>query len=205
MKFGGVEMVETNMKHVARIDYVDFFLPAFQNYEEARQFVGSVEASDDRVRQVLHQAARMIWLGDRLDEVAKGRPALQVLFYIIAAEAIAKIIDSFDGEGQSRAYVKKYFEEICTGEHKQKLQKAFTRVPITGADWTLENTIDFLYDVRCDVVHEGKYFEMTLKDHKVSMLTSWKDEMITAHITLEELRQIILEGAVNACKILSCP
>lgn len=51
---------------------------------------------------MIHQAARMLWLGDRMGEIAKGRPALRLLFHVIAPEAVAKLVNNFKAKG-SRA------------------------------------------------------------------------------------------------------
>lgn len=63
---------------------------------EAKQFCYRVESTPDSpVKEVFHQAARLSWLGDRINEFAAGRPALQILFYLIAAETIAKLTYKF--------------------------------------------------------------------------------------------------------------
>src|SRR5574341_187144 len=115
--------------HVANIDWAEFFGPAFQSSEACRAFVDCVEgipAATSKAKIVMHQAARMLWLGDRMEEVAKGRPALQLLFQLIAAEAVAKIVNKFEGEGQSRKHVHLFFEDVCSDFHRDILGKAFS-------------------------------------------------------------------------------
>jgi hypothetical protein len=43
---------------------------------------------------------------------------------------------------------------------------------------------DYLYEIRCDVVHRGRYFEMTVEDDAC----------------VREVRAVILEGAVQAAR-----
>lgn len=189
--------------HVANIDWADLFRPAFPNLEASRAFIECVEAvpaATSKAKIVIHQAARMLWLGDRMDEVAKGRPALQVLFQLIAAEAVAKLINNFTAEGESRKHVRLFFEDICSDSHRAALGKAFSHAP-GGPFLSVRQAVDFLYDIRCDVVHEGVYFSLTLA--RPGDATTWltqsgsgKGSLITG-ITAEQLRQIVLEGAIR--------
>jgi hypothetical protein len=146
----------------------------------------------------------MLWVADRIEEVARGRPALQILFYLIAAEAVAKIAFGFKGEGQSRAYVRRFFGEICSEEHRRELRTALSSPNALADTPTWERTVDILYDVRCDVVHEGRYFEFHLADKGDStpVMSHWGDGYGVARMSLSELRQIILEGAIRAVQML---
>lgn len=187
--------------HVANIDWADFFGPAFPDIDACRAFVDCVEtvpASTSKAKIVMHQAARMLWLGDRMDEVAKGRPALQVLFHLIAAEAVAKLVNSFNGEGQSRKHVRLFFEDICADAHRAILGKPFSHAP-GGPFLSVRETVDFLYDIRCDVVHEGAYFGLTLArpGDTVRWLTPGGSGSLIVGITIQELRQIVLKGAIR--------
>jgi len=193
--------------HVANIDPGEFFEPAFPSREACRAFVECVEAvpvAGSKARIVLQQAARMLWLGDRLDEIAKGRPALQLLFHLIAAEAVAKIVNKFDGEGQSRKHVRLFFEDICADAHRAILGRAFSSVP-AGPSLSVRETIDFLYNIRCDVVHEGAYFGLTLArpGDTTQRLTPRGTGSLIPAITIQQLRQIVLEGSIlGAVKLL---
>ena len=82
--------------HITYIDFEEFYRPLFPTEAEAKQFCYRVESTPDSpVKEVFHQAARLSWLGDRINEFAAGRPALQILFYLIAAETIAKLTYKF--------------------------------------------------------------------------------------------------------------
>jgi hypothetical protein len=64
----------------------------------------------------------------------------------------------------------------------------------------LKEAVDYLYKIRC--AHEGKYFAYALRED-IPMLTPMRDDFFIAHITLQELRHIILEGALlGAMKLL---
>jgi hypothetical protein len=65
-------------------------------------------------------------------------------------------------------------------------------------------SIELLYDVRCDVVHRGKYFDnLYLKENctEGDISFEWKDlQFIVPDISTDELRCIILNGVVASCK-----
>lgn len=192
--------------HVARIDMVEFYRRAFVTAAEARAFVEQARASPSEAsaaKQILHQAARMIWLGDQLHSVAASRPALQVLFYLIAAEAAAKLLQGFRDDGDSKKHVRLFFEEICSDEHRAQLTSGFrlaspVGMPPVGTP-PIRAVVDLLYDLRCDVVHEGRYFEFLMPDpSERSCITAVGDQVVTVRMTIDGLRQIVLEGAVRA-------
>ena len=96
--------------HIAEIDFPFFFAPAFdKSLETSKKFYEAVAPSGgySDAKIILHQTARMLWLADQIDLVAKGRPAFQILFYLTAAELIAKIVSKYEGEGESRRHVQK--------------------------------------------------------------------------------------------------
>jgi hypothetical protein len=191
--------------HVARINFTEFFRGAFTDAESVARFVAGVEqidANESKAKIVVHQTARMLWLADRIEEVAKGRAALYIAFYLIAAEAVAKMVSGFTGEGKSRFHVRLFFREICSDLHRQRLARSFSTAP--GVYLAQEEAVDLLYDVRCDVVHEGKYFNFLLPESpEEEPLIIGFEESLEAHIAALELRQIVLEGALlGAAKIV---
>lgn len=177
---------------------------------DAGPFIDEVErlpVDESKAKIVIHQAARLLWLADRIDEVARGRPALLVMFYLIAAEAVAKIVFGFAGQGQSRKYVRRFFQDICSEQHRARLGRAFCASSEGYLD-VLE-VVDLLYKVRCDVVHEGQYFNFMLPDRAgmegllIGQDEGQEDDTLEARITARELRQIVLEGCLlGAARIL---
>lgn len=227
--------------HIASINHTEMYRGVFDNDpEKAKSFIDAVKkkAAKDpdahRAKLILHETSRMVWLADRIDrkDIAYYRPAFQVLFYVISAEAVAKRFDDFREEGFSAAYVQKFFKEHCTGGARAMLGKAFSLGRTTGfVKW--ENVVDLLYDIRCRLAHEGRYSSLMLpeksgkpvlcvdwgtvedkglppqppkpssKKGKGKLKPKWKaPDQMYAHITVKELRRIILEGAVEAAKKL---
>ncbi len=187
--------------HIADIDFPRFYTEVFPSFDAAKSFYKQLEdlpPEKNAAKIVFHQAARMVWLADQIDEVARGRPAFQVLFYLIAAELVAKITFNFEGEGESRKYVRRFFAEICSNDTRAKLAKSFSKTrsgPLSSQD-----AVDLLYNIRCDVAHEGKYssFHLPLPGDAFPQLTIVGDESFVAHLTIQELRRMILEGALLA-------
>jgi hypothetical protein len=171
--------------HVANIDVPEFYASVLGGLAAARAFYDSLSGSGlvakRTAKVILNQAARMIWLADRIQAVSKGRPALPITFFIIAAEAVAKLADGFEEEGQSRVYVRRFFSDFCTEEERARAHRALEWAiprPPTSPD----GVADYLYSIRCDVVHEGRYFEMTLP----------------SDLCVAAVRSVVLEGAVRA-------
>jgi len=209
-----IRNVRIDKPHIAHIDFATLYLPAFANLKESQKFVDQVESTPKNIAKViLHQAGRMIWLGDQIDKVAAGRPALQILFFMIAAEAVAKMVFDYTDEGKSKAFSKKFFSDICDARHRKILGTAFAWGPSgtlpRGGVLSWEETTELLYAVRCDVAHRGKYYDLHLKqpnDYKQTDVIShkWKDRPIIARITLQDIRRIILQGTIRGCRQALC-
>ncbi len=183
--------------HIARIDFVEFYIAGTGSRAESQRLeddIDSIENIDRRQTALVarNQGARMLWLADRMDDLATGRPALNILFYFIAAEAVAKLLDRFTDEGFSRRYVREFFSRWCTEDHRRRLARAFAT---TRGSW--ENAVDYLYDLRCDVAHEGKYFNFHLPDPGGLPVGNGS---VIAYMPLAELRQIVIEGIVNGVR-----
>ncbi|HEV2379281.1 MAG TPA: hypothetical protein VG206_05745 [Terriglobia bacterium] len=193
--------------HIAGIDFAEFYASAFSNPADARNFVGTVKSLNGPApaKIALHQGGRMVWLADRMEDVAAGRDALQILFYLIAAEAVAKIVFGFKGEGKSKHHVQRFFGEICLEKHRHLLSRALESAP--GYFLTWEETTSKLYEIRCDVVHEGQYFGFHLQrgGSQFPLMADFEDPNLVAHVRLVDVRQIVLEGIVEGVRMLLPP
>ena len=173
-------------QHVANIDVPDFYASALGDITAARTLYNSLSGSgveETRTAKViLNQAARMVWLADRIQDVSAGRPALPITFFIIAAEAVAKLADGYEDEGKSRHYVRRFFFVFCTEDQRRRAYRALQwAVPLPQSP---DEIADYLYSIRCNVVHEGRYFEMS----------------VPSDACVGEVRAIVLEGAANAAQ-----
>src|SRR5687768_11377696 len=102
--------------------------------------------------------------------------------------------NNFNDEGQSRAYVRRFFALFVVGDDRATMEAAFK--DHSPANLTVQQAVDALYDVRCDVVHEGKYWGFHFADDDAAMLNSEPD--ITVGITLDVFRQIVVRGCIEA-------
>jgi hypothetical protein len=123
------------------------------------------------------------------------------MFYLIAAEACAKLARGYAGEGESRRHVRIFFEEICSDAHREALRHGI-RVNQHQKHSDVRPIVDVLYDVRCDVVHEGMYYGFSMREDPddVDVLSMVGDKTIIVSMLREDLRRLILEGAIQAAK-----
>ena len=63
--------------------------------------------------------------------------------------------------------------------------------------------MDVLYKLRCDVVHEGRYYDFNMRRTRHPMRTHrpWPVNLCT-ELSVGELREIVLRGVVNATRKL---
>ena len=181
--------------------WLSFYRPFFGNEDQVRDFVASVETlgPDDRrhaAKIMMHQTLRLVSLADKVPLILKNSEALQLLFLLVCAEHIAKLADNYDKDGKSQTYVQNFFSWFLSPEQQQQLSFG-----ITGPDrepFTLQQVVKALYDVRCDVVHEGKYWDFQFKSGDCPLLS----DMIVS-LTLAEFRWILVMGCIKA--IQTCP
>jgi hypothetical protein len=189
--------------------WVDFYEPYFAGRREAELFVEKIELltpTDERhtTKIMMHQAQRLISITDDLPRLRPRRESLQLLFLIICAEHISKLDDGFKGEGQSKKYVKRFFDKFLLQPEKDKLGNGFVdNNSMTMDPLGIEKVIDTLYDVRCDVVHEGKYWGFTFHDGDTPMVNV--DPDVIVYITFKELRDIVVKGCIRAIEDRLCP
>jgi len=178
--------------------------------DNAKEFIitcdkSSVEKNNAWV--MLNQTQRLIYLADNADKIKQSRDAFKVLFLIICAEVIAKLYKNFEDEGESKKYVKIFFEEICSLEDFNSLSGAIiTDKPKSPTVLSSSEFVDFMYDVRCSLVHEGRYWEFSFKDESKLGPFFWccfakTEATVVVGITYQKLRNIIVKGAIRAIQM----
>jgi len=191
--------------HIALIDFPAFYEGVFPSAKAAEDFYSEVDRlppNHNTAKVILHQTARMVWLADKIDDVARGRPAFQILFYLIAAEFVAKLVSNFKGRGKVGDHILKFFTEICCDETRVRLGNSFKRTPY--GDVSAADAVGLLYGVRCNVAHEGMYYSFSLPLDKAegSVLVNLDGNTFTTDLLIEEIRRMVLEGAVSASRTL---
>lgn len=182
----------------------DFYEPYFPDLTSSEAFVSdceklSLDAPNHTAKIMMHQTQRLVSIADDLPKLRPKRESLQLLFLMICVEHISKLHDGFTGEGQSKKYVKQFFNEFLLQADKDKLGTSFIdNAAMPMAALGFEKVVDLLYDVRCDVVHEGKYWGFFFSDGSTPMLNV--DPDVNVHLTLMELRDIIVRACIKAIK-----
>jgi hypothetical protein len=188
--------------------WINFYQSFFSTREEATEFVESLEClgpGDQRYRAkiMMHQAQRLVTLADDMPKVRPGKDALQLLFLMVCAENIAKLFDHFEGEGQSRKYVRRFFEEFVVGADRQAIERSIMKDTFPPLALNLGEVVDTLYSVRCDVVHEGQYWGFQFHDGDTPMITG--DPPVTVYLELSTLRDVVVRAAIRAIRGYAAP
>jgi len=180
-----------------------FYLPHFPSQMAAAQFVDACEtlqpSSPNHVAKIMmHQTQRLASIVDDLPKFRPHQEPLQVLFLVMCAENIAKLHDGFSGEGKSRYYVQKFFEKFFSKSDKDTLSHGLKvnmdPLPSIG----FKKAVDLLYDIRCDVVHEGNYTDFAFHDGQMEMVNT--NPNVKAEIPFVRVRDIVVRGCINAIK-----
>lgn len=178
--------------------WLNFYSPYFATNKELVDFVEQIEAipiDDPMHRRVIlmHQTQRLVSIAIDIDQIRPRKQALQLAFLIISCENISKLFHNYEGDMQSKHYVQKFFEVFLSAQDKNRLQAGFTTN--TMQIMKIREIIQILYDVRCDVVHEGRYWGFHFKED-IPMLNTNPD--VNVYISFNELRDIVVRGAINA-------
>ncbi len=183
-------------------NWVNFYEPFFKDRQSAIQFVEQCEnLSPDNANHVakimMHQTQRLVSIADDLPQIRPQREVLQLLFVLICAEHIAKLHDGFTDEGKSRYYVRHFFESFLCDADQKTIGNGF----IDNEDKLLrplglKKTVDVLYDVRCDVVHEGNYWGLAFHDGRTPMVNV--EPNVNVFIKFIDVRNIVIRGCIHA-------
>ena len=218
--------------------WIEFYRRFFPSFEGAEEFVQACEAQDppnNTAKLIMHQGQRLISLAEEIPKLRPARPALQVFFLVVCAEAVAKLEEGAAPEGGSRKAVRRFFKELVPEDEQLALSRGLKRYKSTeglhprpddpkkrAADVKrirevgsevllkerdlerLQEVVDFLYDVRCSVAHEGKYWEVGLgiEGQWVFSLPSFqgKEYVVRAKITADQLCTVVAQGCIQAAR-----
>ena len=183
-------------------DWLDFYRAYFPDEEALKCFVGVCEQLDPddrrhRAKVMMHQGKRLLTIADAMDSVVPGREPLKLLFLLIASENISKLHADYDGEGLSKFHVRKFFNDFCVPEDKSAIYGGIEKI---GQKASLDDLISVLYDVRCDVVHEGTCWGFDFASPECpSVLTGrHSDPILRVRMSYQEFRDIVAKGIIVA-------
>ena len=198
---------DSTVRRIPALDYVEFLTESLGDKSAAELYSKAEAASDRAAKVVLHQTARLITLADWMEEVAPKRPALKI-FFMVLAEAVAKIAFGFTGEGESRSMLHRFFDELCSSADRELLAQSFRQKETRPHTFvSASETIDILYGVRSSVVHRGEYFDFNLLEPgDVATITRYKDRAFEALLSVCALREVVIRGALFAAnRLLTSP
>jgi len=180
------------------IEFYSEFNPGEEDINEIIDLCMTLSPDDPRynARRMMLQGYRLTCISDAQCKVVIERDPLRLLFLLIAAENVSKMYHDFVDEGKSRAHVRGFFDTFCSDEEKNRIR---TGIGEHLKPRSLESSIDILYDVRCDVVHEGMYYDFHFMTDGTPMLTG-TDPTIVVSITIEEFRLIVVRSIYRAVK-----
>ena len=178
--------------------WLEFYNPYFASAQEVTTFVEQIEAIPagdlmHRRKILMHQTQRLVSIAIDINQIRPRKQALQLAFLIISCENISKLFHNYEGDMKSKHYVKKFFDAFVSEEDKNKLENGFTTHAIQAMH--VDQIVEMLYSIRCDVVHEGKYWGFHFMED-IPMLNI--DPDVNVHMRFDELRDIVVRGSIKA-------
>lgn len=183
-------------------EWINFFIPFFPDSQAKENFVQRCESltpddTNHKAKIMMHQTQRLVSIADELPRLRRKRESLQLLFLMICVEHISKLHDNFTSEGQSKKYVRRFFNTFLSPEDKELLEANFINNAVTPMErLDFGSIVDLLYDVRCDVVHEGKYWLFHFHDGQTPMVNV--EPNVTVSLTIDDFKKIVVNGCINA-------
>jgi hypothetical protein len=181
-----------------------FFEPFFSNHLDAEAFVNQCEQlspsdGNHAAKLMMHQTQRLVTIADDIPQLKRNGEGLSLLFLLICVENISKLHDGFSAEEKSRHYVQRFFDIFLDSPDKDKLGNGIIdRSTGKLIPLGLKKAVDFFYNVRCDIVHEGNYWGFSLYGGGIPTVMTNPD--VNVYIQFQELRDIIVRGCINAIK-----
>lgn len=182
-----------------------FYRPFFDSDNACAAFVAGCVAQSGSLlnsKIIMHQVRRLTMLADDSLELRPGRYSLGIFWLIVCAEAVAKLYTKLAAEGESRKMVHIFFDTFLTQPQKDLLGTGILSMKST-LPMGLRGAVDALYDVRCDVAHEGNYWDWTFTHKGTPMLNP--DYDVIADLEWEEFRDLVVRGGVVAARSLWAP
>ncbi|NGZ99091.1 MAG: hypothetical protein CV089_23775 [Nitrospira sp. WS110] len=196
------------------IDWRNFFEPHFSNQEEAASFVATCDPELNRDRQerinrdntltlMMHQTVRLVGYADQTPNLRPWYDPLRLLFLLVCAECVKKLHHRYKDDGQSKDHVRRFFADHVADDDKAILRNGISVQP--PDELTDRQIVDILYALRCDVVHEGRFwgFSFATDDCPILNPNPLAEDgrlVLTVGITFTQLRDIVVRRCINAMK-----
>ncbi|MCH8496808.1 MAG: hypothetical protein LAT57_14405 [Balneolales bacterium] len=154
--------------------------------------------NENRASTIIKTSARLSWIAEKTSQFAAGRDIFSFNYFAIIAESSAKICFVFKKKGESRKHCRRFFNELLPNKAKKLLVKDY--IATFQGTISTQELADLIYNLRCDLAHEGNYFHFSLKDNEnqVPLGEIYRNEIFTIRLTLNDLKKVVLLGALNA-------
>jgi hypothetical protein len=178
--------------------WLDFYRPHFATEAGLAEFVGACasQVGPRAAKLIMHQVRRLVMLADQMGTLRPDRDSLHVFWYVVCAEAASKLQADYAKDDQSRVHVRRFFEEFASKNDQNSLASGFQH-PDDLRPMTLREAADVLYDVRCDVAHEGNYWDFTLAA-EIPMINVAQPAIVS--LRRSELRDIVVRTGIRAAQ-----
>ena len=179
-----------------KIKWLEFYVPYFDSTALADAFVREC-LGNRRAMLIMHQAARLVRIAQGMAPIRPGRDAVELLLLLIVAENVSKLEAGAKSGTQSRQHAQRFFKEFVSESDQAVFIEGFASVGERNP-LSLKQIVDALYDVRSDVVHEGRYwgFSFSLSGDFATTI----ETPIWCRLSLDTFRNIIVRGAIAAAK-----
>ena len=183
-------------------DWLAFYKRFFPTSDEAKAFVDACEAQsppDNTAKLIMHQTQRLVSLAEDIPEIRRKRESLQAFLLVVCAEAIAKLNSGSTASIGSKAAVRSFFASLVPTALHPVLESTFTTTSTTpNRTLSLQEVADLLYEVRCDVAHEGVYWHFALSPDGTPTHTT-KPSIMT-RLTVAQLIDVVASGGIAAAQ-----
>lgn len=198
---------------------VNFLVPHFQSEQSVREFIADCyQFPTHETKRALHQLYRFMALSNEFETLKTGsvKDGFQVFFWIIAIEAMNKATTPLLKK-QKIQIVRDFFKDSISSDDQKILIKNVIKHTSPIGTTTIEIVADMFNTVRNMVAHEGIYWMFTFPSNsgdsnlciipkeKTSQLSTYTMgegnlETFTISLAKEEVRDIIIRGALNYLK-----
>lgn len=177
----------------------------FPSQSEANAFIRKCSKKKKTSRALLLTQ----WLtniADDIENIKPGRPALKIVFLIILAESVEKILNS-KATSPRRAF--KAFFSKTNQDDRIMLLKGIRNFSTNSGNLRFNTILDILYNLRNRVFHEGLYFDFHLNDKAEENMTQTTEGyagnkfrkqrkvMLDIALSYNQLRDIVVRTALD--------
>lgn len=145
----------------------------------------------NKTRKSLLRTSWLTDIADQMQNINPRRPALSIVFLVILAETITRLLFAqFSKNNGPRKRFKKFFE-AASNEEKAFLLCGIQRYDGTSRKFRFNTLLDIIYNLRNQVFHEGRYFDFFFHEPQ------WQGTIVTGYAGIKRLRKVSLDMTLS--------